>query len=90
MLRTHIPQVYGMSADPVEAQVGWKQEHKFPYTLLSSLDKSALAALGCLTPEGKITRAHFVVGKGGVVEDVKLPVGSKDSVPMALAFVATK
>lgn len=46
-----------------------------------------LSKIGCISPEGKITRAHFVIAAGGKVQDVQLPVGSKDSVPSAVAFV---
>ncbi|KAG2487088.1 hypothetical protein HYH03_014332 [Edaphochlamys debaryana] len=49
-----------------------------------------LGALGALGPDGSIRRCHFVVAKGGRVEDAQVGVGSKDSVPKALAFVATR
>ena len=80
--------IFGLSADAPEAQAGWKEQHGFGYPLLSDPDMAALRALGCVSAEGKITRAHFVVAKGGVVEDAQVGVGSKDSVPLALAFVS--
>ncbi|KXZ46640.1 hypothetical protein GPECTOR_42g851 [Gonium pectorale] len=63
--------VYGMSADPPAAQAGWKAEHGFPFPLLSDGSKTALAALGALGPDGGIKRSHYVVAKGGQLEDVK-------------------
>ncbi|KAG2487087.1 hypothetical protein HYH03_014332 [Edaphochlamys debaryana] len=82
--------VYGMSADPPAAQAGWKKEHGYQYPLLSDPSKQVLGALGALGPDGSIRRCHFVVAKGGRVEDAQVGVGSKDSVPKALAFVATR
>lgn len=80
--------IYGMSADAPDVQAGWKKEHGLNYSLLCDPSKALLAAMGCISPEGKITRAHFVVAPGGAVQDVVLPVGSKDSLPLALAFVS--
>jgi peroxiredoxin len=72
------------------AQAGWKAEHGFGYPLLSDPDMAVLKQLGCVSAEGKIVRAHFVVAPGGAVEDAQVGVSSKDSVPLALAFVAAK
>jgi peroxiredoxin Q/BCP len=70
---------------------GWKAEHGFKYPLLSDVSKEVMTSLGCINPETKkIVRSHYVVAKGGVVQDVQLGVGSKDSVPLALAFVTGK
>ncbi|KAG2427678.1 hypothetical protein HXX76_012327 [Chlamydomonas incerta] len=82
--------VYGMSADEPAAQAGWKAEHSLPFPLLSDTTKQVLGSLGALTPEKGIKRCHFVIAKGGKVEDVQIGIGSKDSVPVAVAFVAAK
>ena len=37
-----------------------------------------------------ITRAHVLVAKGGVVVEVQVGIGSKDSVPKALEFAQKK
>jgi peroxiredoxin Q/BCP len=83
-------QVYGLSADVPEAQAGWKAEHGFGYPLLSDPSMAVLREMGCVSAEGKITRAHFVVAPGGAVEDAQVGVSSKESVPLALAFVGAK
>ncbi|KAG2424230.1 hypothetical protein HYH02_015215 [Chlamydomonas schloesseri] len=82
--------VYGMSADEPAAQAGWKAEHGLPYPLLSDTTKQVLGSLGALTPENKIKRCHFVIAKGGKVEDAQVGIGSKESVPVAVAFVTSK
>ncbi|PNW86682.1 hypothetical protein CHLRE_02g095069v5 [Chlamydomonas reinhardtii] len=82
--------VYGLSADEPAAQAGWKAEHSLPFPLLSDTDKQVLGALGALKPDRGITRCHFVIAKGGKVEDAQIGIGSKDSVPVAVAFVTGK
>ena len=39
-------------------------------------------------PGGKIVRTHVIVAKGGRVVDSKIGVGSKDSVPDAIKYIA--
>ena len=58
-----------MQLDPLThlAQAGWKAEHGFGYPLLSDPDMGVLRQLGCVSGEGKIVRAHFVVAPGGAV-----------------------
>lgn len=47
-----------------------------------------LTAMGCISPEGKIVRSHFVVAPGGSVQAAEVPVAWKESLPLALEYVS--
>ncbi|KAG1669400.1 hypothetical protein FOA52_004051 [Chlamydomonas sp. UWO 241] len=79
--------VYGLSADTPEAQAAWKAQEGLTYPLLCDPEFTVLPALCGSEKRGKITRTHIVVEKGGVVSDVKLAIGSKESVPEALKWL---
>ena len=82
--------VYGLSADAPAQQASWKAKHGFKYDLLCDTDASvALKPLGWVKEDGGIIRSHALIAKGGAVVAVESPVGSKDSVGLAVA-AATK
>ncbi|MGN6129904.1 MAG: peroxiredoxin [Nocardioidaceae bacterium] len=61
----------GISADPVERQRQFAEQHGFDYPLLSDVDGQVATAYGVrrrlLTP---VKRATFVIGEDGVVQAV--------------------
>ena len=80
--------IYGLSADAPAAQAAWKAQYGYQYPLLCDTDFKVLPLLCGAELGGKITRTHLVVAKGGKITDLKLAIGSKDSVPSALTFVS--
>lgn len=80
--------VFGLSADAPDQQAAWKAQHGFSYPLLCDTDTTAaLQPLGWVNADGGIVRSHALVAKGGQVVAVASPVGSKDSIGLALAAV---
>ena len=78
--------VFGLSADKPAQQASWKAKHGFTYDLLCDVDTTAaLQPLGWVKPDGGVVRSHALIAKGGVVVAVESPVGSKDSIGLALA-----
>ena len=84
--------VYGMSADTPNSQLNWKTKYGFPYHLLSdrSKDRRALKALGVNKARASVQRSHLVIGRGGVVEQVRYGVSPLVSVDDATEFVTGK
>ena len=49
-----------------------------------------LQSLGVLKADRKIARSHIVVGKGGIVQDVRIGIAPGDSVTEAVKFVKSQ
>jgi peroxiredoxin Q/BCP len=76
--------IYGLSTDAPKANKTFKEKQKLPYHLLSDQKSELLKALGATKEGGKTWRSSWVVGKGGVIEDVQLGTSPADSVAKAL------
>lgn len=70
--------------DGAKSQTTFKTKHSFPYQLLCDKSLELIAAIGAKTSDGKTTRSHVVVGKGGKVLDIILKVPAKESASKAL------
>lgn len=83
--------VFGLSPDEPPALRKWKDDEKFPYTLLSDPDHRVLDAWGAWgektnfgrTYDGVI-RSHWVIDENGVVVDERIKISPEDSVKFAL------
>ncbi|KAJ8905147.1 hypothetical protein NDN08_001657 [Rhodosorus marinus] len=83
-------QVFGISSDKPKSQMTFKTKQNLPYSLLADPTMSALKALGVAKMPKSAIRSHFIVGKGGVIEDIKIQISPADSVAEATAFVTEK
>ena len=83
--------VIGVSPDEPGALAQWKEEEKFPYTLLSDSDHEVAEAYGVWGKKkmfGReymgIIRSHFVIDEEGRLEDVQVNVKPEQSVERAV------
>ncbi len=81
--------IFGCSADNAKPQTTFKTKQKFQYDLLSDKDFKLISAIGSKTSDGRITRSHVVVAKGGKVLEIAKS-SPKESVPMALEAIANQ
>jgi len=75
--------IYGISKDPPSANKKFKENLGLQYHLLSDVKSELLSALGATKEGNKTLRSSWVIGKGGVIEDVQLGTSPADSVTKA-------
>jgi thioredoxin-dependent peroxiredoxin len=76
--------IYGISTDAPKANKNFKDKQGLQYHLLSDQRSELLKALGATKEGNKTLRSTWVIGKGGVLEDVQLGTGPDDSVAKAM------
>jgi thioredoxin-dependent peroxiredoxin len=76
--------IYGISTDAPKANKSFKEKQGLQYHLLSDQKSELLQALGATKEGNKTLRSSWVVGKGGVLEDVQLGTTPADSVSKAM------
>lgn len=59
--------VYGVSTDSVESQRKFKEEQRFPFSLLADTEKKVIAAFGVGTTFGFSARQAYLIHDGKVV-----------------------
>lgn len=59
--------IYGVSSDSVESQRKFKEEQRFPFSLLADTEKKVIAAFGVGTTFGFSARQAYLIHKGKVV-----------------------
>jgi peroxiredoxin Q/BCP len=79
--------IYGLSTDEPKANKNFKEKQGLQYHLLSDQKSELLKALGA-TKNDKTWRSSWVVGKGGIIEDVQLGASPASSVAEALKKLA--
>lgn len=86
--------VLGISPDPPEALLKWKQAEGFPYHLLSDTKHEVLAGWGAWGERSMygnkfmgVIRSHWVIGEDGTVLDEQIKIGPEESVKKATAAV---
>lgn len=86
--------VFGVSADEQIDLQSWKDAKKLPYELLSDTEHTMLSAYGAwgisvlgLIRVPVINRSYWVIDENGVLIDMQLNVGPKQSVEKALKAV---
>jgi peroxiredoxin Q/BCP len=86
--------VLGISPDPPEALLKWKQEEGFPYDLLSDTKHEVLDAWGAWGERSMygnkfmgVIRSHWVIGEDGTVLDERIKISPEESVKKATAAV---
>jgi thioredoxin-dependent peroxiredoxin len=77
--------IYGISTDAPKANKNFKEKQGLQYHLLSDQKSELLKALGATKEANKTLRSSWVIGKGGVIEDVQLGTTPADSVAKAIA-----
>ncbi|MBN1200506.1 MAG: thioredoxin-dependent thiol peroxidase [Anaerolineae bacterium] len=101
-LRDQFPQieaanavVLGISPDPPDALLRWKEKENLPYDLLSDPDHAVLEAWGVWGEKsmyGKkymgVIRSHWVIDEDGVIADAQIKVSPATSVERAAEFLA--
>ncbi len=82
--------VIGISPDPVESHVKFKEKYNLPFTLLSDPEHKVAEAYGVWrerTIYGKkkmgIVRSQFIIDENGTLIDVKYRIKPDQSVPRA-------
>jgi thioredoxin-dependent peroxiredoxin len=75
--------VYGISTDAPKANKNFKEKQGLQYHLLSDQKSELLEALGATKGGNKTLRSSWVIGMGGVIEDVQLGTSPGDSVSKA-------
>jgi len=76
--------IYGISTDAPKANKNFKEKQGLQYHLLSDQKSELLKALGATKEGNKTLRSTWVIGKGGVIEEVHLGSSPGDSVSKAL------
>ena len=76
--------IYGISTDAPKANKNFKEKQGLQYHLLSDQKSELLKALGATKEGNKTLRSSWVIGKGGIIEDVQLGTSPGDSVAKAL------
>ena len=76
--------IYGISKDSPAANKKFKEKLGLQYHLLSDTKSELLSALGAQKEGGGTLRSSWVIGKGGVIEDVQLGTSPSDSVSKAM------
>ncbi len=86
--------VLGLSPDPPDALLKWKQAERLPYDLLSDPDHKVLEEWGVWGEKsmyGKkymgVIRSHWIIGEDGTILDAQINVSPQDSVDRAVAFL---
>ncbi len=87
--------VLGLSPDPPDDLLKWKQAENLPYDLLSDPDHKVLeewGAWGEKTNYGKtymgVIRSHWIIDENGNVADAQVKVSPTDSIERANKFLA--
>ena len=76
--------IYGISTDSPKANKNFKEKQGLQYHLLSDQNSELLKTLGAAKEGNKTLRSSWVIGKGGVIEDVQLGTSPGDSVAKAM------
>jgi peroxiredoxin len=76
--------IYGISTDAPKANKNFKEKQGLQYHLLSDQKSELLRALGATKEGNKTLRSTWVIGKGGIIEDVQLGSSPGDSVSKSL------
>jgi len=76
--------IYGISTDAPKANKNFKEKQGLQYHLLSDQKSQLLKALGATKEGNKTLRSSWVIGKGGIIEDVQLGTSPGDSVSKAI------
>jgi peroxiredoxin Q/BCP len=76
--------IYGISTDAPKANKNFKEKQGLQYHLLSDQKSELLKALGATKEGNKTLRSTWVIGKGGIIEDVQLGSSPGDSVSKSL------
>lgn len=76
--------IYGISTDAPKANKNFKEKQGLQYHLLSDQKSELLKALGATKEGNKTLRSSWVIGKGGIIEDVQLGTSPGDSVSKAM------
>jgi len=86
--------VIGISPDPPERSVKFRQKHNLPFILLSDPDHKVARAYGAWGPKkmfGKtyegIIRSHFAIGEDGRLVEANLKVKPEKTADLALKFI---
>src|SRR5271155_1543798 len=76
--------IYGISTDAPKANKNFKEKQGLQYHLLSDQKSELLKSLGATKEGNKTLRSSWVIGKGGIIEDVQLGTSPGDSVSKAM------
>ncbi|KAI8904412.1 thioredoxin-like protein, partial [Gorgonomyces haynaldii] len=79
--------IFGCSADSQKSLTNWKTKYDFKYDLLSDPQFELIGPLGIKKAPKSVIRSHVVIGKGGVIEDLKIQISPLESPKQALEFI---